>query len=293
MQDEPHGDPGYILSYFLAKNIKNRYKVALTGDGADELFYGYLPFKLCDYLKYLNLIPIQYLEKAKKFIDKIYNNDGYMALSFKLSGVINGKTNGGDTSINGLLCSLSDKDFSKLTYDYRFKYLSDDKYMDSYHMSNHQIMAQYYQENFLPEFISHHTDRTFMLNGIEARSPFLNKQIITLANSMPDYFKIKNQKLKIILKNSLKDAGYPSSIYDQKKQGFTFPIARLLKNELYSYLNDLKTDREWHNGIFNNSYIDTLIYEHEHGKNNNYRILYNLIVLRSWLKRNYMVKING
>ena len=55
--DEPLGDPSILPTFLLSKFAKENVKVALSGDGADELFCGYAPFKAINYLKVLNLIP--------------------------------------------------------------------------------------------------------------------------------------------------------------------------------------------------------------------------------------------
>ena len=152
-----------------------------------------------------------------------------------------------------------------------------DFYKTQINQTNNQQLADFYQQSFLPEFVCHHTDRAFMLNSIEVRSPFLNPDIIKFANSIPDEYKFNGKYLKFILREHAKIIGFNKNIFMQKKQGFTFPIARWFKSSLKRSLIKMKKSNDWHEGI-NHKKIEELIDEHLSG-NKNYRILFNLLYM--------------
>ena len=81
----------------------------------------------------------------------------------------------------------------------------------------------------------------------------------------------------------LERRGFPASILGQKKQGFTFPIARWLKTSLRGELDLLRAEPEaWSGGLLDGAYVRRLIDDHLAGRGNNYRILFNLLVFRHW-----------
>jgi asparagine synthase (glutamine-hydrolysing) len=145
-----------------------------------------------------------------------------------------------------------------------------------------QRMAWFYQRVFLPEFVCHHTDRAAMRHGLEVRTPFLSPALIDFANRIPDGFKAGNGRLKRLLRDSLRRRGYSSDIWGQKKQGFTFPLARWLKTSLRPRLDALITDDDAFGGEVDAAALAGLVEDHLSGRRNNYRILYNLIVFSAW-----------
>ena len=92
-----------------------------------------------------------------------------------------------------------------------------------------QKLLYYYQKTFLPEFVCMHTDRAAMQSSLEVRSPFLSLPLVEFANRLPDRFKMKNGNLKVLLRRVAAKQGLSAEIVKQRKQGFTFPVARWLK----------------------------------------------------------------
>ena len=288
LQTEPLGDPGFVNSYFLAKESKKYMKVALSGDGADELFYGYLPFKIARYSNILNLIPSQQINLLNTLTNLIPTNYGYMNAKFKIKAFLNGGLQNTNLCFSGWLASQSFSSFTKLVNNNLYKsYLIDTKSINiDNNESNCSKLSKFYIKTLLSEFVCHHTDRASMLNSIEVRSPFLNRKIINFAYDLHDDFKFKNNKyLKWILREHCKKLGFNSEIYKQKKQGFTFPIARWFRGPLSFLLIQLKSSTDWHEGILNQNEIDALVDSHLNGYQNNYRILLNLVCLYHFKKK--------
>ena len=149
-----------------------------------------------------------------------------------------------------------------------------------------QQFLYFYQKVFLPEFVSMHTDRAAMQFGLEVRSPFLSPDLVAFANRLPDRFKLRGGKPKWLLKKVAEDRGLPKVIVDQKKQGFTFPLARWLKSSLKPTMTDLLGPDEWEaDGLVDGAVTGRLMDDHLSGRRNHYRILYNLMCFRAWRRK--------
>ena len=299
MLDEPHGDPGLFNSYVLTKNVKPHITVALSGDGGDELFAGYAPFLAIKYAKLHNRIPIP-IELIKFIVNLLPENEGYMSLKFKAQSFLNGLPWSKKETLKQWLGSMTSSELSKLSGQkidkLKIDYFFNDLFFDNQNQLKQtevQEFLHFYQRIFLPEFICGHTDRASMMNSLEVRAPFLSPSIIKIANSLPDQLKINNASEKILLREILKQRGFSKNIYNQKKQGFTFPVSQWLKGSLKSRFDDLLNCEEWESdNLINIPALKKLKYDHISGNKNNYRILLNLMVFRVWRRNFPHVKVN-
>jgi len=297
-QDEPHGDPGAVNALFLSKQCQGKIKVALAGDGADELFSGYAPFNALLYEPFMEKAP-EYVCRAIKKVVEIFlpSSDGYLSLQFKLLAFLQGFPANkyfrfplwlSSSSKENLsrLCPWKEKSFFKVeSIESKETLFSDIAQIlkDIPHASKQQQMLYFYQKFFLPEFVCMHTDRASMQAGLEVRSPFLSVPLVEFANKLPDNFKSDKQNNKIILRNMMKKIGFPYNIYQQKKHGFTFPVARWLKYELKPYVDALLEDSMLiEDNLISYDILKQIISEHYDGKKNHYRIIYNLICFYAW-----------
>ena len=125
-----------------------------------------------------------------------------------------------------------------------------------------------------------------MQHGLEVRSPFLSVDLIQFANRLPDRLKISTGELKVLLRGVMKDLKFPAHIYRQKKQGFTFPLARWLKTSLWDTMEQaLSPESRLCTDLVDYTQVQRLKQQHLYGRRNNYRILFNLIVFQKWLER--------
>lgn len=303
--DEPHGDPGFVNSYFLAKYCQANIKVALSGDGADELFAGYITFLAVKKEKIFRRFPDYCISWLEKMVRSVFSGgDGYVGLQFKALAFLQGFPAHPTTRFPLWLGALSPEDLQKLCpwQDKLFFSRMGEKgtlFEDFRKVlakmggkTYTQMFLYFYQKFFLPEFVCMHTDRAAMQCSLEVRSPFLSVPIIEFANSLPDSFKMCKGELKKMLRCAAQRRGLPQSICNQKKQGFTFPLARWLKTILKNKMDEILSPKVWDNGLINPLYMEHLKEQHLSGKRNNYRILYNLMVFRKWLDKYPCVTID-
>ena len=148
-----------------------------------------------------------------------------------------------------------------------------------------KLLAQY-QNHYLPNLICSHTDKGNMMHSIEARSPFLDKDLFEFTNSVNKNLKYKNGKSKIVLRNLLNKNNF-RHIGKAKKKGFTVPIATWIKGRLKEEFLDTLNKKEIDNlGFINYDYFSKILNEHLDGKRNNYKKIYNLFILIKWINNN-------
>ncbi len=202
--DEPYADPSTVPSYVISKKISEKYKVAISGDGGDELLGGYIrtnelmmPKRTSlNFVNFLNAFYPNFLGTGNNF--KKYSND----LGFALSSYF---------SDNNFLNLLNFQYYSN--FNDKFIKLIDDKYKTL-------LLAEY--KFYLSEMMMLKIDRTSMANSLEIRSPFVDHRlveyILTTENSYYD-----KKYPKSVLKNYLKK-DFDSNFLNRKKMGFVFNI---------------------------------------------------------------------
>ena len=202
--DEPYADPSTVPSYVISKKISEKYKVAISGDGGDELLGGYIrtnelmmPKRTSlNFVNFLNAFYPNFLGTGNNF--KKYSND----LGFALSSYF---------SDNNFLNLLNFQYYSN--FNDQFIKLIDDKYKTL-------LLTEY--KFYLSEMMMLKIDRTSMANSLEIRSPFVDHRlveyILTTENSYYD-----KKYPKSVLKNYLKK-DFDSNFLNRKKMGFVFNI---------------------------------------------------------------------
>lgn len=279
---EPFGDSSAIPVYFMCKFARKTVKVCLSGDGADELFGGYPLYYLPKISSFYRLLP------GKKIIEKIVNQlpSSYNKLSFdyKLKRFVRGAKfsltkahfyyrmmhNAGVIDQN-FLTNVSD-DFSEYA-----------KEVENEAALNQLLYID--QRTILEGDYLVKVDRMSMAHHLEVRVPFLNNQVIDLANSLSVDLKIKGFTTKLILKKILENYLPKELVYSQK-QGFNFPIGAWLKNELKDFMHAvLSRENVSKLEFLDSKVIEQMIKDHELGHKDYNRELWGLISLVNYFNK--------
>ena len=258
--DEPYADPSIIPSYLLSKNISENYKVAISGDGGDELLGGYKRTALS--LQENNLF--------KNSFSKLY----YLYPSFLGSGnYFLSKSNSFITSYRSF---LEDKKLLKLfgfkDSEYEFiinNSLENDKYKSL-------IEADY--NFYLPEMMMFKIDRTSMANSLEIRSPFVDHKLVEYILSHETSYYDSLMPKKFLKEFLLED--FDEGFINRDKKGFVFD----LENWIFENYKFIKENLE--RGILKN-YIDIGILKYlklNKSRINAHRI-WKLYVLETYLQK--------
>jgi asparagine synthase (glutamine-hydrolysing) len=298
MNDEPHGDPGFINARFLAEASKPSLTVGLAGDGGDELFYGYAPFHANRLRPLLHGLPKFAIAACNALVRALPAHDGYLALRFKAEALLRGYPARGDLDFPLWLTTLAPEGLRRLTpgcADALDRRGAEGTFLAPVRAlldperarTPAQRLAYYYQQYFLPEFVCMHTDRAAMQVALEVRAPLLSPKIIAFANGLPDRLKYRHGEGKWLLRRLAERRGLGSAIASQRKQGFTLPMARWLKSCLKPHLLALLDRGAWERdpNLIDFAVLQRLVEDHLAGRENNYRILFNLMAFRAWRLR--------
>ncbi|HWY12550.1 MAG TPA: asparagine synthase (glutamine-hydrolyzing) [Bacteroidia bacterium] len=230
--DEPFADSSAFNVYVLSKYTKQHVKVALSGDGADELFMGYNKHK-AELLsrkfsskalsplvnQVVNVLPDS---RNKKFSNKIRQLKRF-SKSVNLDPderYINWACISSEKEVNNLMLAKSDHSFNHL-FDEAFQ-------QKDFNPVNYADLKIVLADDMLVK-----ADRMSMQHGLEIRNPFLDYRIVEFAMNLPENKKISNQGQKLILKESFRDL-LPTRIFTREKKGFELPLWKWLKHELKS-----------------------------------------------------------
>jgi asparagine synthase (glutamine-hydrolysing) len=138
---------------------------------------------------------------------------------------------------------------------------------------------------WLPDDLLMYCDKATMINSIEARVPFLDKDFIHFIESMPSKFKLSLRlKGKLIHKKAC-EKWVPFFVIKRPKKGFATPIDKWFRNELGGYIKDQLLNGKIGRRLFNISFIENMVLKHQSGKENFQRHLFALLMLEKWAQQ--------
>jgi asparagine synthase (glutamine-hydrolysing) len=287
--DEPSADAGALPVWFLAKLSKTKTTVNLSGEGADELFGGYLTHRANRLAARARLFGQAPLKGALYGVHHLWPvSDDKISFEYQLKRFLEGCLmpperahvywNGtfSDAQKAALLRSQLHPALQGILGKLREKLtVADD-------------LAPYLwfdQSYFLPDDILTKTDRMSMAHALEVRPPFLDHRIVEFAASLPASLKIRGSKQKFLLKELMRDK-LPASILERKKVGFDIPVHDWLRGCLRDLMTDVLLDSSSdHAGLFHKQKIETYIRQHLERKINVGYHLWGLMMLFLWMKK--------
>jgi len=287
--DQPFADPSALPFYYLSKLTRKHVKVALSGDGADELFAGYR--------RYLG----SYMENKVKFIPPpvrklLININSKIPISRKkydlskyISKTLKGANLKSDEKHLYYMSHFDDKLKGEL-YKKKLKETKSCKlifnsYLKNLKSNNSLDKAQYLDiKTYLPDDILVKTDRMSMAHSLEVRCPFLDHRLFELISKTPTNLRLNGIKTKFILKK-FAESYIPKKIIYRKKGGFSVPLNMWFDNELKDITSNLLTSKDIENReYFNIPEIRKIINNHLNRKNEYSIQLWTLLNLELWHK---------
>ncbi len=272
--DEPFGDASALPTMLLAKFIKERVSVALSGDGGDELFLGYdRYFFLHKYFNILKNIP-QPLRDILSTLFKYSNQDRLEKMSYPIKHLT--KDNLYSVMATYVKPWTMSSIFSREFIEESFRDSGYLEFLNIVEFNPNDPFDNYSKIDFyryLPDDILTKLDRATMRYSLEARVPLLDHRLVEFAYSLPTEIKLKNGA-----KSILKDILYrqlPRELIDRPKMGFAVPLKEWFRGELKDIL---QYKIESLDSRFNRDYLMKLFREHQNGKNYEY-IFWNLMRL--------------
>lgn len=275
--DEPLADPAAVALYFVCKLASERVKVVLSGEGADEIFGGYNIYKEPDDMAFYNAIPkpirkgigaiasklpakrgVNFLIRRSKDLEERFIGNAYIFSESERKDILSIKTD-----------APKAMDITKPFYD---KVKGKDNVTKMQYLDLHLWMTG---------DILLKADKMSMANSLELRVPFLDKEVMALAQRIPKRYRVTKENTKFAMRKAALRACPPLTA-NKKKLGFPVPIRVWLKED--EYFNKVKTAFESENAkkFFNSEKLVSLLNDHRDGKYDYSRKIWTVYTFLVW-----------
>jgi len=286
--DEPSADAGALPVWFLSKLCKTKTTVALSGEGADELFGGYLTYRANRLADRARMLPRSVLQLALAGFQRWPVSDDKISFEYKVKRFLEGALmaparahvywNGtfSDEEKRALVREPLPTSLDRVLGELRtLPPTSDD-------------LAPYLwldQKYYLADDILTKSDRMSMAHAVEVRPPFLDHRVVEFAAKLPADLKIRGAQQKVILKELMKEK-LPPAILTRPKIGFDIPAHEWLRGPLLPLLQDaLQYGASECGGVFRTDVIDKFLQLHLERKASVGYDLWGLLILFLWMKK--------
>lgn len=225
---DPLGDASLLPTALLAEFTRETVTVALSGDGGDELFAGYDPFKaLAPAMWYSRCMPRPLHQLLRRCMTFVPTSDANMSLDFKIRRFLRGLSYSRPLWLPVWMSPAEPAEMADL---FETPLPPEELYADQLatwernrHLSLPEQAQAFFVEHYLSGDILVKTDRASMLSSLESRAVFLDNDIADFCRRLPFRFKIRKGVSKYILKKAL--AGWlPEEIVNRPKKGFGIPL---------------------------------------------------------------------
>jgi asparagine synthase (glutamine-hydrolysing) len=291
--DEPFADASILPTYMLSKFTRETVTVALGGDGGDELFAGYDPFLAHRFANFYSLVP-QCIDESivKPLVSRLPVSTKNMSLDFRLKQFLKGATFPPALRNQIWMGAFSYDQQQRLFSNNSREMLRDFNPYDEVSATPKERFRDWideitfmYERWYMGEDILTKVDRASMAVSLEVRTPFLDLEFSQFANSLPGAYKLRGLTRKFILKKAL-EKKIPKEIIYRKKKGFGIPLTKWLREDLRPMLEEaFSEERMKREGLFNHTYVQSLMHEHFQGKKDNRKQLWTLLMFEKWKER--------
>ncbi len=296
--DEPFADSSAIPTYIVSRETKKYVKVALSGDGGDELFAGYRMYSGEYWYSRYKLFPrvlrkkliepillslpdsrdkylLEYIRRIKKLV--VGAQDKFEDRFFAWNEIFPRELQANIMKKKPTIEKIN-FDLGKEMVQKKLRFLSSDKINQ---------MLYFDIKDSLPNDMLTKVDLMSMKNSLEVRVPFLDYRLVEFVFQIPGNLKLRGKKGKYILLETFKDI-LPPILLTRPKWGFEIPISKWLKTDLKflidEHLSKKKIERQ---EIFNFEPIEKLISDLFLNRSDTSWHLWNLIVFQDWYSRHF------
>jgi asparagine synthase (glutamine-hydrolysing) len=291
--DEPLGDSSIIPTYCLSRFTKEHVKVALGGDGGDELFGGYSTLQAHRLANYYQRLAPGWLRRLVEpwVLDKLPISFDNLSFDFKLRRFLRDYSKPPVVRHHRWLGSFTSEEkawlLGPLVKDCREKvadlvghHARQAGTRDPLNQVLYCDLKLYLEGDILVK-----VDRASMANSLEVRVPLLNRLLVEYAAHLPHSFKLRGLTTKFLLRQALKGL-LPDSILTRAKKGFNVPVAKWFAGPLKPLLEEVLSPRRLkQQGLFQPDYVAALIKEHQARQRDHRKLLWTLLAFQLWYQR--------
>ncbi len=286
---EPYADSSALPTYILAALTRRHVTVALTGDGGDESFGGYDRYVASAMARRLDVVPLA----ARRAVAAVTGAAAGMSSHPRVQrahrfaqGVAEPRASRGYASwmmhftpeAKARLCT---PDFLAAAPEDGYGLL-DDAFASSDATDAVERVLDADVRTYLPEDLLVKVDIATMAHGLEARSPFLDHELMEFAAALPAGLKVRSGETKVLLRR-LAASRLPGRLLTLPKKGFGVPIDHWFRGQLRDFARDTLLDgRLAGRQYFNMHVIEQMLAEHSAGRRSWHLQLWNLVMLELW-----------
>jgi len=285
--DEPLADPSLLPTWALCRAARRHVTVALDGNGADELFAGYINFKANRAAGVLAMIPSWIGRAGRRVLAAFPHSASYMSADFLLRQLSQSCGLVPARQWTACMAPFAPEQWGRLWRP---------EALDAVAASRADAISERLAEReprtwstaellylfattYLPEDILQKIDRASMYVSLEARTPYLGRAFAEFSLSLPSRDKIRGFETKYLLKK-LALRHLPRQIVQRRKHGFAIPLARLLRGPLKEAVGSVILDnfsplRDW----FSRDSMERLWTDHQKGVRNHRKEIWTLYCL--------------
>ncbi len=287
--DEPFSDSSMIPTYYVSRAARKHVTVALSGDGGDELFAGYL--------RYLDGASVRAAARVPAAVREAVLGPVARALPAGTKGIdrmrdllgtpdqqyVRQMTRGMSLSMRDVFTDAFVKRLDHADPSYVAEpFLQTARDWDV--LSRRQYLDTH---TYLPGDILTKVDRASMMVSLECRAPILDHELAEFAATIPVEMRINGMTTKYLLKK-VAERLLPSELVYRPKRGFAVPIAYWLKNEWAAKCEETLLGKEaLQRGIFREAFLRRAISEHHAGKRDNSSMIWTLMMLELWWRSDH------
>ena len=291
--DQPLGDSAIIPTYMISKSIGEHIKVVLSGEGADELFHGYQHYNFEKYYYQLGKLPFN---SAERFF-KLLSASGikrFEKIKNKLTSINSFSVDPGVSRWTSILSPvltdqyLKESDLDGLdSYEIKF-----DRFLNNFKQNAGKLESSLMLDlvTWLPDDLLVKTDRMMMASSVEARTPYLDHELVQKVLESSSYFNDDLFQSKNYLRKLLKSklpSSISSTIANRPKQGFETPKVKWINSNLSELSSYLFSDEN----LASNPFLNKITVAEEWKKfklqtpGTNNRLIWNLFCFLEWYRQ--------
>ena len=296
MYDEPFADSSAIPTMLVSKLAKQYVTVTLSGEGGDELFFGYGAYRWARRLSnpvlhglrkplsaILSHMPTRY-QRVGKLLDyshrdflksHIFSQEQYLFSRVELQKLL--------TDDYKSSATLDTSDFPSFLRTYDTSDPSELLNVKERNLTSMESQALFDLEYYLQDDLLTKVDRASMHYSLETRVPYLDHRLVELALNLSPDLKFKNGVAKYILKEILYQY-LPKKFFDRPKQGFSIPLNKWLHNELHYLIDEYLSEKVINQfKVVDYTNVLDLLARFKNGSEYLFNRIWLLIVLHRWL----------
>jgi asparagine synthase (glutamine-hydrolysing) len=270
--DEVMGDSSILPTALVSKLAREHVTVALSGDGSDELFAGYDPFRALKPARLYSAVTGGKVNRTiRALAERLPVSHANMSLDFKLKRMLRGLSYTKQYWLPAWMGPLDPQEIGDL---FGSKPDPEELYAEAIAAWNHPSAKndvdrtiQFYVRLYLQDDILVKTDRASMMHRLEARCPFLDINVVDFARRIPASYKLRGGITKYILKEAVRGL-IPDRIIDRPKKGFGIPIGNWFKNgDLNLSSSAVPKEMDW-------SWVNRRLADHRAGRRDDRAMLW-------------------